>query len=83
MHRRRHDHGSTRYGIGDLQVQDAVTTRNAEMPQGLPVHADGAGEINVRADSEPAAFEGRVPLDLRTSIVPADSQQRVPDTQLP
>ena len=39
-------------------------------------------EIDVRADTEPAAFSRCVPLDLLTNPVPAHADQRIPEAWL-
>ena len=75
VHRRLHNDGSTRDRIGQLQVQDVVTSCEAEVPHRLPVHADGASEINVGTDAEPAAF-GRSDTDTPGRVISSTTYPR-------
>src|SRR6185436_16066822 len=71
-----------RDGILALQIHVVVAAGDAKVRDRLPVGPQARAEINVRARAETAALDDAVPFELLADAVPADANQRIPQSRL-
>src|SRR5262249_24048348 len=77
------DEGLVRDVLADLEVEQAVATGDAEVRHRLPIQPEGPAEIDVAADTEPAALERGVPLEVLAFAMVRKADDRIPHPGFP